>query len=246
MITVGLPSGLKRTAAASSTSAHNYSAAAQAPIKCKNRETGEPEWRGSYDAANALIRFKFSALYAVVSDMQHAAAQKGPLAFAARLEQLPQGAAKQRHAQHAHKQQEQRCHVGYLSKRQRFRRCSSARPPPAPARAAAASPSPDLHVDVCILGAGVIGVWTTLALLRSEPDLRVALVDARQPCAGATGAGQVGAGPYDGCCSSFGWLPGCCAPAAPTAKCICVLVPIASEVFRCRPGRAGLYLDGAS
>lgn len=41
-----------------------------------------------------------------------------------------------------------------------------------------------------ILGAGIIGLATALALLRADPALRVTLVDAKAPCAGATGAGQ--------------------------------------------------------
>jgi glycine/D-amino acid oxidase-like deaminating enzyme len=50
--------------------------------------------------------------------------------------------------------------------------------------------SSDVEVDMCVLGAGIIGLCTSLALLRADPQLRVALVDAAQPCAGATGAGQ--------------------------------------------------------
>lgn len=41
-----------------------------------------------------------------------------------------------------------------------------------------------------VLGAGIIGLATALALLRADPALRVALLDAKAPCAGATGAGQ--------------------------------------------------------
>lgn len=43
---------------------------------------------------------------------------------------------------------------------------------------------------MCILGAGVIGLCTALALLRADAGLRVALLDQSTPCAGATGAGQ--------------------------------------------------------
>ena len=60
----------------------------------------------------------------------------------------------------------------------------------AAAAQAAATASADVEVDVCVLGAGIIGLCTSLALLRADPRLRVALVDAAQPCAGATGAGQ--------------------------------------------------------
>ena len=62
----------------------------------------------------------------------------------------------------------------------------------APPAAAAAPPasSPDIEVDVCVLGSGIIGLCTSLALLRADPKLRVALVDSALPCAGATGAGQ--------------------------------------------------------
>lgn len=47
-----------------------------------------------------------------------------------------------------------------------------------------------LDADVCILGAGIIGLATALALLRADAHLRVALLDRQGPCAGATGAGQ--------------------------------------------------------
>lgn len=43
---------------------------------------------------------------------------------------------------------------------------------------------------MCILGAGIIGLATALALLRADASLRVALLDRQVPCAGATGAGQ--------------------------------------------------------
>ena len=41
-----------------------------------------------------------------------------------------------------------------------------------------------------VLGAGIIGLCTSLALLRADPGLRVVLLDSKMPCAGATGAGQ--------------------------------------------------------
>ncbi|OAE32058.1 hypothetical protein AXG93_2278s1380 [Marchantia polymorpha subsp. ruderalis] len=46
-----------------------------------------------------------------------------------------------------------------------------------------------VEYDVVIVGAGVIGVATAHHILTTTP-LSVALVDAREPCAGATGAGQ--------------------------------------------------------
>lgn len=65
-------------------------------------------------------------------------------------------------------------------------RCGSARRRPA---AAAAAPTGDLEVDVCILGAGILGLCTALVLLREDEHLKVALVDREVPCSGATGAG---------------------------------------------------------
>ncbi|KAG6556959.1 hypothetical protein Mapa_001375 [Marchantia paleacea] len=46
-----------------------------------------------------------------------------------------------------------------------------------------------VEYDVVIVGAGVIGVATAHHILTTTP-LSVALIDAREPCAGATGAGQ--------------------------------------------------------
>jgi glycine/D-amino acid oxidase-like deaminating enzyme len=47
-----------------------------------------------------------------------------------------------------------------------------------------------MEVDVCVVGAGIIGLTTAASLLQADPTLTVALLDAREPCAGATGAGQ--------------------------------------------------------
>lgn len=41
-----------------------------------------------------------------------------------------------------------------------------------------------------MLGAGIIGLCSALALLRGDPTARVVLLDRQEPCAGATGAGQ--------------------------------------------------------
>lgn len=61
---------------------------------------------------------------------------------------------------------------------------------------AAAAPSqaqqlPVDEVDVAVIGAGIIGLCITRQLLQDE--LSVALLDAKQPCAGATGAGACAA-----------------------------------------------------
>lgn len=56
--------------------------------------------------------------------------------------------------------------------------------------ASGASTAADLEADVCILGAGIIGLCTALALLQADPGLRVVLLDRAAPCSGATGAGQ--------------------------------------------------------
>lgn len=53
-----------------------------------------------------------------------------------------------------------------------------------------ATPPTDLEVDVVIVGAGIIGLMIAHALLTTDPALSVVLLDAKQPCAGATGAGQ--------------------------------------------------------
>lgn len=51
--------------------------------------------------------------------------------------------------------------------------------------------SADLHVDVVVVGAGIIGLSTATKLLQQRgPALSVAVVDRAVPCAGATGAGQ--------------------------------------------------------
>lgn len=77
------------------------------------------------------------------------------------------------------------------------RRCCAAaqRCTAAAAAASAAGPtSQDIAADVCILGAGIIGLCSTLALLRADPALSVVLVDRKVPCSGATGAGEPGRG----------------------------------------------------
>lgn len=46
-----------------------------------------------------------------------------------------------------------------------------------------------LEYDVVIVGAGIVGLATAHHIL-SKTNLSVALIDAEEPCAGATGAGQ--------------------------------------------------------
>lgn len=48
----------------------------------------------------------------------------------------------------------------------------------------AAAGGQTLHTDVAVVGAGIIGLCTSLALLRADPRLRVVLLDAKEPCAG--------------------------------------------------------------
>ena len=69
-------------------------------------------------------------------------------------------------------------------------------PPPAPASlwAATAPPSPpgtpldgDAEADVCVVGAGLTGLWTARSLLVAEPSLRVLVVEAEQVGFGASG-----------------------------------------------------------
>ena len=52
----------------------------------------------------------------------------------------------------------------------------------------------DWEADVVVVGAGVIGLFIADALLSSAnpelADVRVALIDSAEPCAGATGAGE--------------------------------------------------------
>lgn len=43
---------------------------------------------------------------------------------------------------------------------------------------------------MAVVGAGVIGLCTALALLQADSQLSVALLDQAVPCSGATGAGQ--------------------------------------------------------
>lgn len=60
----------------------------------------------------------------------------------------------------------------------------------AASRQTAATPPTDLEVDVVIVGAGIIGLMTAHALLTADPAVSVVLLDAKEPCSGATGAGQ--------------------------------------------------------
>ena len=69
------------------------------------------------------------------------------------------------------------------------RGCGSTRRLRLAAAASAAAPAGSLDVDVCILGAGILGLCTALVLLREDEHLKVALVDREVPCSGATGAG---------------------------------------------------------
>lgn len=70
----------------------------------------------------------------------------------------------------------------------RQRQCTAASA--AAAAGAAGAPSQDITADVCILGAGIIGLCSALVLLRADPSLRVVLIDRKVPCSGATGAGE--------------------------------------------------------
>ncbi|KAF6265607.1 hypothetical protein COO60DRAFT_864420 [Scenedesmus sp. NREL 46B-D3] len=56
--------------------------------------------------------------------------------------------------------------------------------------AAACSSTAQATVDVAVIGSGIIGLCVARKLLQ-DTDLSVALLDAKQPCAGATGAGEV-------------------------------------------------------
>lgn len=47
-----------------------------------------------------------------------------------------------------------------------------------------------LEADVVMVGAGIIGLSCCLSLLESDSKLSVVLIDQKEPCAGATGAGQ--------------------------------------------------------
>jgi len=69
-------------------------------------------------------------------------------------------------------------------------------PAPAPASlwTSTAPPSPpgapldgDTEVDVCVVGAGLTGLWTARSLLVAEPSLRVLVVEAEQVGFGASG-----------------------------------------------------------
>lgn len=55
---------------------------------------------------------------------------------------------------------------------------------------AVAAQQQELAVDVAVVGAGIIGLCSALALLQADRKLSVALLDQAVPCAGATGAGQ--------------------------------------------------------
>lgn len=57
-------------------------------------------------------------------------------------------------------------------------------PEPPPARAPLDG---DRDVDVCVVGAGYTGLWTALGLVRHDPHLRVVVLDATVPGAGASG-----------------------------------------------------------
>ncbi len=52
------------------------------------------------------------------------------------------------------------------------------------------SPPSSSQVDVCVVGSGIIGLSVSLSLLRTDPSIRVALIERAGLCAGATGAGQ--------------------------------------------------------
>lgn len=49
----------------------------------------------------------------------------------------------------------------------------------------------DANVDVVVVGAGIVGLSTAATLLQQRPKLSVAIVDSAEPCAGATGAGEL-------------------------------------------------------
>lgn len=58
--------------------------------------------------------------------------------------------------------------------------------------AAQRAATPLSEVDIVVVGSGIIGLLVTRQLLIST-QLSVALFDEKQPCAGATGAGEPGA-----------------------------------------------------
>lgn len=49
------------------------------------------------------------------------------------------------------------------------------------------SPAVDIDADVLIIGAGFSGLWTAVHLKKRQPDLNIAILDARQPGFGASG-----------------------------------------------------------
>jgi hypothetical protein len=81
----------------------------------------------------------------------------------------------------------------------------------APTTSTALGASTTLDVDVCVVGAGIIGLLVTRQLMQSSPDASVALLDAKQPCAGATGAGA-----WPGGCEPPGRCAGTCADTTQT------------------------------
>ena len=64
--------------------------------------------------------------------------------------------------------------------------------PPAPAVRG------DVDVDVAVVGAGLAGCAVALRLLERQPSLRIALLDADRPAAGASGRGTGLVGPRIG------------------------------------------------
>lgn len=65
----------------------------------------------------------------------------------------------------------------------------------APTSAVGRSFLPETDVDVVVVGAGLAGCSTALFLAEQRPELRVALIDARAPAAGASGRGTGLLGP---------------------------------------------------
>jgi glycine/D-amino acid oxidase-like deaminating enzyme len=60
-----------------------------------------------------------------------------------------------------------------------------------------------MTVDVVIVGAGIIGLAIANQIL-AQTKFSVVVVDAAQPCAGATGAGE-----HEWCLFLFFWTIGC-------------------------------------
>ena len=142
----------------------------------------------------------------------------------------------------------------------RRRRCGAAARRQHAAAAAsrtAAGGAQDIDADVCVLGAGIIGLCTALALLRAEPQLRVALVDRQVPCSGATGAGKAqGGSPRLASRGSRAAMPGWCAVGAQRHFRLPALVPLIMSSHPSQPctpapfccptvtGRPGLLVAG--